>query len=648
MSKREDLRNVAIVAHVDHGKTTLVDAMLKQTNSFGEREVVDDRAMDSGDLEREKGITILAKNTAIEYLDKRNSSSGTPVTINVIDTPGHADFGGEVERGLSMVDGVVLLVDSSEGPLPQTRFVLRKALIAKLPVIVVVNKVDRPDARISEVVSKTLDLLLGLASDLADEGMELDTDVVLNAPVIYASAKAGAASTNQPANGALPDDSNLEPLFSAILEYIPAPEFNPDGTCLAQVTNLDALPFLGRLALVRIYSGELIKGRSVAWIKNGKANGPGADIQTVKVTELLKTKALDRHPVEKAGPGDIVAIAGIPDISIGDTLADLANPRALDPIVVDDPAISATIGINTSPLAGRTPKMPAVKDKDRKVTARQVKDRLDRELIGNVSLRVLPTDRPDTWEVQARGELALAILVEQMRREGFELIVGKPQVVKKTINQKVHEPFEIATIDIPEEFMGEITQLMAARKGEMLHMMNHGSGWIRLEFSVPARGLIGFRTQFLTNTHGTGTISSISDGYKPWAGVIETRTVGSLVADRSGVATPFAMAKLQERGKFFVEPTQEVYEGMVVGQNSRNEDMVVNITKEKQLTNMRSATADIAESMAPPVKLTLEESLEFAAEDECVEVTPEFVRIRKVTLNNDQRAREQSRAKKST
>jgi GTP-binding protein len=492
-----------------------------------------------------------------------------------------------------------------------------------------------------------MDLLLGLASDLADEGVDLDTDAVLDAPIIYASAKAGAASSNQPADGALPDNADLEPLFQAILEHIPAPEFDPASTLQAQVTNLDASAFLGRLALVRIYSGELVKGKNVAWIKNGKSDGPGADIQTVKITELLKTKALDRHPVEKAGPGDIVAIAGIPDISIGDTLADPANPRACEPIVVDDPAISATIGINTSPLAGRTPKTPVIKDKDRKVTARQVKDRLDRELIGNVSLRVLPTERPDTWEVQARGELALAILVEQMRREGFELTVGKPQVVKKVIDGKVHEPFEIATIDIPEEFMGEITQLMAARKGEMLQMMNHGSGWIRLEFSVPARGLIGFRTQFLTNTRGTGIIASISDGYKPWAGTIEIRTVGSLVADRAGVATPFAMVKLQERGKFFVEPTQEVYEGMVVGQNSRNEDMVVNITKEKQLTNMRSATADIAESMAPPIKLTLEESLEFAEEDECVEVTPEFVRIRKVILNNDQRAREQSRAKKS-
>lgn len=643
--KREDIRNVAIVAHVDHGKTTLVDAMLQQTHSFGEREQVDDRAMDSGDLEKEKGITILAKNTAIEY-DGIHIKDGKKITINVIDTPGHADFGGEVERGLSMVDGVVLLVDASEGPLPQTRFVLRKALEAKLRVIIVVNKVDRPDARIDEVVEETTDLLLGLATDIGDEGIDIDLDSILEVPVIYAAAKVGAASKNLPDNGALPDNDNLEPLFEEIIKTIPAPEYEENAPFQAQVTNLDASPFLGRLALLRIYSGELKKGQNVAWIKNGKGDGPGSLISNVKVSELLITKALDRHPAQSAYAGDIVAIAGIDDISIGDTLTDLEKPVALPQIIVDDPAISATIGINTSPLAGQTPDQPKVSNKDRKVTARQVKDRLDRELVGNVSMQVLPTDRPDAWEVRARGELALAILVEQMRREGFELTVGKPKVVTKKVDGVLSEPFELAIIDIPEEYMGEVTQLMAQRKGLMKNMQNHGTGWIRLEFEIPARGLIGFRTQFLTQTRGTGIIASISDGYKPWAGDIETRNVGSLVADRMGNATPFAMIKLQERGKFFVDPTQTVYEGMVVGQNSRNEDMVVNITKEKQLTNMRSANADVMETLTPPIKMTLEESLEFAANDECVEVTPEFVRIRKVILDNDQRMKAYARAKK--
>ncbi|GHT82688.1 GTP-binding protein [Actinomycetota bacterium] len=646
--KRNDIRNVAIVAHVDHGKTTLVDAMLKQTNSFSERQQVDDRAMDSGDLEREKGITILAKNTAIQYAGKHTD---TPVTINVIDTPGHADFGGEVERGLSMVDGVVLLVDSSEGPLPQTRFVLRKALAAGFPVIIVVNKVDRPDSRIPEVVSETTDLLLGLAQDLTDEGVELDLDAVLNAPVIYAAAKVGAASANQPANGKLPDNDNLEPLFEVILDHIPAPEGDANAPLQAHVTNLDASPFLGRLALLRIFNGTIKKGQTVAWIKNGKGDGPGADIKSVKITELLKTVALDRVPAESAYAGDIVAVAGIPDITIGDTLADPSNPVALPPITVDEPAISATIGINTSPLAGRGATGGGAQDmklaaKDRKLTARQVRDRLERELVGNVSIRVLPTDKPDAWEVQGRGELAISILVEQMRREGFELTVGKPKVLVKTIDGQKHEPFDNSTVDVPEEYMGTVTQLMAARKGQMLSMSNHGSGWIRMEFSVPSRGLIGFRTQFLTETRGTGIISSISDGYKPWAGEIETRVQGSLVADRSGAATPFAMIKLQERGSFFVQPTAEVYEGQVVGVNSRNEDMVVNICKAKELTNMRSASADNFEALTPPTILTLEESLEFAREDECVEVTPEIIRIRKVILDNSTRGKMQSRAKK--
>jgi GTP-binding protein len=551
-----------------------------------------------------------------------------------------------------MVDGVVLLVDASEGPLPQTRFVLRKALAAGMPVIIVVNKVDRPDARIEAVVEETHDLLLGLAGDLTDEGVELDLDAVLNAPVIYAAAKVGAASANQPADGGLPDNDNLEPLFDAILSHIPAPEGDADAPLQAHVTNLDASPFLGRLALLRIFNGTLKKGQNVAWIKNGKGDGPGADVKTVKITELLKTVALDRVPTDAASAGDIVAVAGIPEISIGDTLADTANPVALPPITVDDPAISATIGINTSPLAGRGATGGGAQEikiapKDRKVTARQVRDRLERELIGNVSIKVLPTEKPDAWEVQGRGELAIAILVEQMRREGFELTVGKPKVLLKTIDGKKHEPFDISVVDVPEEYMGTVTQLMASRKGQMQSMANHGSGWIRMEFSVPSRGLIGFRTQFLTETRGTGIISSFSDGYKPWAGDIETRINGSLVADRAGAATPFAMIKLQERGSFFVLPTAEVYEGQVVGQNSRNEDMVVNITKAKELTNMRSASADNFEALTPPTILTLEESLEFAREDECVEVTPEIIRIRKVVLDNSLRGKAEARAKKS-
>ncbi|GAA4731797.1 translational GTPase TypA [Isoptericola chiayiensis] len=636
MSVRSDLRNVAIVAHVDHGKTTLVDAMLRQAGAFAAHQQVDDRVMDSGDLEREKGITILAKNTAIRYAGPAAADAGEPdgVTINVIDTPGHADFGGEVERGLSMVDGVVLLVDASEGPLPQTRFVLRKALAAKLPVIVVVNKVDRPDSRITDVVAETTDLLLGLASDLADEVPDLDVDAVLDVPVVYASAKAGRASTEQPADGELPANEDLEPMFSTILRTVPAPTYDEDMPLQAHVTNLDASPFLGRLALLRVHNGTLRKGQTVAWARQD------GTLSQVKITELLRTEALDRVPAESAGPGDIVAVAGIADIMIGETLTDADDPRPLPRITVDDPAISMTIGINTSPLAGKG-------GKGHKVTARQVKDRLDAELIGNVSLRVLPTDRPDAWEVQGRGELALAILVEQMRREGFELTVGKPQVVTRQVDGKTCEPMEHMTIDVPEEFLGAVTQLMAARKGRMETMSNHGTGWVRMEFVVPARGLIGFRTRFLTETRGTGIASSYSEGYEPWHGTIESRSTGSLVADRAGVVTPFAMINLQERGTFFVDPTQEVYEGMIVGENSRNEDMDVNITKEKKLTNMRSSTADSFENLVPPKKLTLEESLEFAAEDECVEITPEIVRIRKVNLNAVERARAAARAKRA-
>ena len=623
-ASRPDLRNVAIVAHVDHGKTTIVDAMLQQTHAFSDHADVEDRVMDSGDLEREKGITILAKNTTVFY--NGPSANGETITINVVDTPGHADFGGEVERGLSMVDGVVLLVDASEGPLPQTRFVLRKALAAKLPVILVVNKVDRPDSRIDEVVSESMDLLLGLASDLAEEVPDLDLDAVLNVPVVYASGKAGAASLNQPADGQLPDNDDLEPLFKTIIEHVPAPTYDPNEVLQAHVTNLDSSPFLGRLALVRIFNGTLKKGQTVAWARHD------GEIKNVRISELLATKALERVPAESAGPGEIVAVAGIEDITIGETLTDAENPKPLPLIKVDDPAISMTIGINTSPLAGRV--------KGAKVTARQVKDRLDRELIGNVSIKVLPTQRPDAWEVQGRGELALAILVEQMRREGFELTVGKPQVVTKTIDGKVYEPMEHMIIDVPEEYLGAVTQLMAARKGRMENMANHGTGWVRMEFAVPARGLIGFRTQFLTETRGAGISSSYSIEHEPWAGDIEYRTNGSLIADRAGVVTPYAMINLQERGTFFVEPTSEVYEGMIVGMNSRADDMEVNITKEKKLTNMRSSTADNFENLTPPKKLTLEESLEFAREDECVEVTPEAIRIRKVILDSNERVRE--------
>ncbi|MEV1130350.1 translational GTPase TypA [Agromyces sp. NPDC049794] len=633
---RNDLRNVAIVAHVDHGKTTLVDAMLKQTHSFAEHAHVDERAMDSNELEREKGITILAKNTAIEYAGVHATSG--PVIINVIDTPGHADFGGEVERGLSMVDGVVLLVDASEGPLPQTRFVLRKALEARLPVILLVNKTDRPDARIDEVVTESQDLLLGLASDLADDAVsagtdgELDLDAVLDVPVVYASGKAGRASTTKPENGSLPDSDDLEPLFEAILKHIPAPTYDDEAPLQAWVTNLDASPFLGRLALLRVFNGTIRKGQTVAWVRHDGSHS------NVRITELLKTKALDRFPAEEAGPGDIIAVAGIEEITIGETLADPEDVRPLPAIHVDDPAISMTVGTNTSPLVGKV--------KGHKLTARMVKDRLDRELVGNVSLKVLDIGRPDAWEVQGRGELALAILVEQMRREGFELTVGKPQVVTKTVDGKVHEPYEHLTIDAPEEYLGAITQLLAARKGRMDNMANHGTGWVRMEFIVPSRGLIGFRTEFLTITRGTGIANAISHGYGEWAGNITTRSNGSIVADRAGVVTPFAIIALQERMTFFVNPTEEVYEGMVIGENSRNDDMDVNITKEKKLTNMRQSTSDTFESMTPSRQLTLEECLEFAREDECVEVTPEKVRIRKVELDQTARARAVSRLKK--
>ena len=625
-TRSAQLRNVAIVAHVDHGKTTLVDAMLHQAGAFSahQAEGVAERVMDSGDLEREKGITILAKNTAVKYV---GPSAPEGMTINIIDTPGHADFGGEVERGLSMVDGIVLLVDASEGPLPQTRFVLRKALNADMPVILVVNKTDRSDARISEVVDETYELFM----DLLDESHSQDA---LDFPVVYASGKAGAASLTQPEDGTLPADSqDLEPLFRTIIETIPAPKYTEGAPLQAHVTNLDSSPFLGRLALLRIHNGELKKGQTVAWMRRD------GEVKNVRISELLITEGLERKPGEVAGPGDIVAIAGIPEITIGETLADPENPVALPLIHVDDPAISMTIGTNTSPLVGRV--------KGSKVTARLVKDRLDAELIGNVSLKILPTDRPDAWEVQGRGELALAILVEQMRREGYELTVGKPQVVTKEVNGKVHEPMERLTIDAPEEYLGAITELLATRKGRMEQMTNHGTGWVRMEFLVPARGLIGFRTEFLTETRGTGIAHHISEGYEPWAGEIRSRNSGSLVADRKGAATAYAMTSLQERGTMFVEPATEVYEGMIVGENSRADDMDVNITKEKQQTNIRSATSDNFEKLIPPRKLSLEQCLEFCREDECVEVTPDSVRIRKVILDQNDRAKIASRARKA-
>ncbi len=613
IATRDDLRNVAIVAHVDHGKTTLVDAMLWQSGAFRENQDVDERVMDSGDLEREKGITILAKNTAVRH---------GGMTINIIDTPGHADFGGEVERGLSMVDGVVLLVDASEGPLPQTRFVLRKTLAAKLPVILVVNKVDRPDARIAEVVDETYELFMDL--DATEDQIEF--------PIVYASARAGRASLTKPADGGLPDSEDLEPLFQVIRETIPAPSYDPDAPLQAHVTNLDASSYLGRIALCRVYAGTIEKGRQVAWCKHD------GTIERVKITELLMTEALDRKPAEAAGPGDIIAIAGIPDIMIGDTLADPDDPRPLPRITVDEPAISMTLGVNTGPLAGR--------EKGTKVTARLVKDRLDRELVGNVSLRVLPTDRPDAWEVQGRGELALAILVETMRREGYELTVGKPQVVTKEIDGKVHEPVERLTVDAPEEYLGAITQLLAVRKGRMEQMTNHGTGWIRMEFIVPARGLIGFRTEFLTETRGTGIAHHVFEGYEPWFGELRTRPTGSLVSDRAGVATAYAMFNLQERGSLFVAPGTEVYEGMIVGENSRADDMDVNITKEKQKTNIRSSTAETFERLTPPRVLSLEAALEFVADDECVELTPSAIRLRKVILDAKERERARARAKR--
>ena len=612
VTHREDLRNVAIIAHVDHGKTTLVDAMLWQSGAFRENQDVNDRVMDSMDLEREKGITILAKNTSVHYTGPGAPDGG--VTFNIIDTPGHADFGGEVERGLEMVDGVVLLVDASEGPLPQTRFVLRKALQKNLPVVLVINKVDRPDARIGEVVDETYELFLDLDAD----------EKQIDFPIVYTSAKAGRASLTRPTDGGMPEEENLEPLFTTLLTAVPAPTYDEAKPLQAHVTNLDASPYLGRLALCRVHQGHIKKGQQVAWMK---ADGT---VERVKVVELLITKALTRVPAESAGPGDIIAVAGIPEITIGETLADIENPVALPVITVDEPSISMTFGINTAPLAGRSGK---------KLTASMVKARLEQELVGNVSIRMNPTERPDTWEIQGRGELQLAILVEMMRREYFELTVGKPQVVTRIIDGKINEPMERLSVDIPEDYLGVVTQLMALRKGRMEQMVNHGTGWVRMDYIVPARGLIGFRTEFLTETRGTGLLHHVFDRYEPWHGELRTRPTGSLVADRTGPTTGFALANLQERGTMFVGPGTDVYEGMIVGENSRSDDMDVNPTKEKKLTNMRQSSGDILVPLIPHKQLSLEQALEFCREDECVEVTPATVRIRKVQLLAADRAK---------
>ncbi|HEY7667634.1 MAG TPA: translational GTPase TypA [Actinomycetota bacterium] len=600
MAIRQDIRNVAIVAHVDHGKTTLVDAMLWQSGAFRANQEVAERVMDSTDLEREKGITILAKNTAVRHDDLK---------INIVDTPGHADFGGEVERGLTMVDGVLLLVDASEGPLPQTRFVLRKSLEAHLPVILVVNKVDRPDARIAEVVDEVYQLFFDL--EASDHHIEF--------PILYCDARAGRCGPDPEALG-----EDLEPLFDALRTHIPAPSYEEGHPLQALVTNLDASPYLGRLALCRVRNGTIRRGQAVAWCR---ADG---SIEPAKVGELYVTEALDRVEAEEAGPGEVIAVAGLADVTIGETLADPDDPRPLPVTRVDEPSLSMTIGINTSPLSGRD---------GNKLTARLVKSRLDQEVVGNVSIRVLPGDRPDRWEVQGRGELQLAVLVETMRREGFELTVGKPQVVTRTVDGALHEPMERVAIDAPEEYLGVISQLLALRKGRMENMVNHGTGWIRMEHLVPARGLIGFRTEFLTETRGTGQLHHVFEGYEPWHGDLRTRPTGSLVADREGVSTTFALMTLQERGSMFVGPGEDVYEGMVVGENARAEDMDVNPTKEKKLTNIRQSTAEEFTRLIPKRELALEQALEFIREDEAVEVTPNHVRLRKVLLSQQDRVR---------
>jgi GTP-binding protein len=608
---RKDIRNVAIVAHVDHGKTTLVDAMLWQSGAFRVGQDVATRVLDSMDLEREKGITILAKNTSLRYKD---------VKLNIIDTPGHADFGGEVERGLTMVDGVLLLVDASEGPLPQTRFVLRKALEAKLPVILVINKVDRPDARVAEVVDEVYELFLDLDAD----------EQQIDFPIVYCNAKAGVASLKYDPGKPI-EEKDLSPLLDLLLERIPAPLYDPEHPLQALVTNLDASPYVGRLALCRVRHGNIKKGQQIAWCR---ADGT---IQKAQVAELYVTDALERVDAVQAGPGEIIAVAGIAEVTIGETLADPDDPRPLPVITVDEPAMSITIGANTSPLAGKD---------GSKLTARQIEGRLMQELVGNVSLRVHETARPDTYEVQGRGELQLAVLVEIMRREGFELTVGQPRVVEQVIDGKRHEPVERLSVDVPEEHVGTVTQLLASRKGRMEHMINHGTGWVRLEYLVPARGLIGFRTEFLTETRGTGIMHHVFDRWEPWAGELLTRQSGVLVADRRGATVTFSLFTLQERGSLFVGPGEEVYEGMIIGENARSEDLDVNPVKEKHLTNMRSSTSDVLVRLDAHRKLTLDEALEFVREDECVEVTPENVRMRKVELGKTERVKTARQARK--
>jgi GTP-binding protein len=608
---RDDIRNVAIVAHVDHGKTTLVDAMLWQSGAFRVGQDVATRVLDSMDLEREKGITILAKNTSLRFND---------VKLNIIDTPGHADFGGEVERGLTMVDGVLLLVDASEGPLPQTRFVLRKALESKLPVILVINKVDRPDARVAEVVDEVYELFLDLDAD----------EQQIDFPIVYCNAKAGVASLEY-APGDLLEQGDLGPLLTLLLERIPAPTYDPEHPLQALVTNLDASPYVGRLAICRVRNGTIRKGQQIAWCR---ADG---SIQKAQVAELYVTAALERVDAPEAGPGEIIAVAGIADVTIGETLADLGDPRPLPVITVDEPAMSITIGVNTSPLAGKD---------GSKLTARQIEARLEQELIGNVSLRVKPTARPDTYEVQGRGELQLGVLVEMMRREGFELTVGQPHVVEREIDGKRHEPVELLSVDVPEEHVGTVTQLLAARKGRMEHMINHGTGWVRMDYLIPARGLIGFRTEFLTETRGTGIMHHVFDRWEPWAGELLTRNSGVLVADRRGSTVTFSLFTLQERGSLFVGPGEEVYEGMIIGENSRSEDLDVNPVKEKHLTNMRSSTSDVLVRLDAHRKLTLDEALEFVREDEAVEATPVSVRMRKVVLPKVERLKTARQARK--
>ncbi len=605
---RNDIRNVAIVAHVDHGKTTLVDAMLWQSGAFRVGQDVADRVLDSMDLEREKGITILAKNTALHYRG---------VKLNIVDTPGHADFGGEVERGLTMVDGVLLLVDASEGPLPQTRFVLRKTLEARLPVILVVNKVDRPDARVAEVIDEVYELFLDLDADESQ----------IDFPIVYCNAKAGRASLEYDAAKTGEDavaGSDLGPLLDLLLEHIPAPTHDPEHPLQALVTNLDASPYVGRLAICRVWNGRIRRGQQIAWCR---ADG---SIERAQVSELYVTEALDRVDAAEAGPGEIIAVAGIAEVTIGETLADPEDPRPLPVITVDEPSLSITLGINTSPMAGR---------EGSKVTARQLRDRLDAELIGNVSLRVLHTGGvgSESWEVQGRGELQLGVLVEIMRREGFELTVGQPRVLERTIDGTRHEPVERLSIDVPEEFVGVVTQMLALRKGRMEHMTNHGTGWVRMDYLVPARGLIGFRTEFITETRGTGMMHHVFDRWEQWAGEMRTRATGALIADRRGETVQFALMNLQERGTLFVGPGEEVYEGMIVGENARSEDIDVNPVKEKHLTNMRSSTSDVLERLIPHRKLTLDQAMEFVREDECVEVTPQTVRMRKVELGKTER-----------